>query len=111
MSIPDEISEYLDHIVKSILGIMVVREIYLFGSFAKGDFHEDSDIDIYVVTPDKSKRIIDYRKEISFAIGFPKKIGIDILVGYEEDFDRKKTLLNFVENEIMEHGVLLYANK
>ena len=111
MSIPEDIEEYLKHIVKSILGIMTVREIYLFGSFAKGDYHEDSDIDIYIVTPDRSKRIIEYRKEISFAIGFPKKIGIDILVGYEEDFDRKKTQINFVENEIMEHGVLLYASK
>ena len=109
MELPEEVNEYLKHIVKSIKETMPVSAIYLFGSYATGTFREDSDLDIYVVTPDKSKRRLEYALNASIAIGFPKKMAIDIIVGYEDRFEHRKDVINTVEHEIQKKGVNIYA--
>ena len=111
MNLPDKVNEYLKHIVRCIKDTMPVTAIYLFGSYAIGNYHEDSDLDIYIVTPDKSKSPIEYKRELGFAIGFPKMYPLDLIVGYEDDFERLSKQLNFVENEVLEFGRLLYAKK
>ena len=110
MTLPEEVNEYLKHIVKCIKETMPVSAIYLFGSYATGQQHQDSDLDIYIVTPDKSKRKVDRVIETRKAIGYPKKYAMDILVGYEDDFHRRSKMLNTVENEVIENGVSLYAS-
>jgi len=46
------LAEKTDIIKKTILKYVQAKYIYLFGSYAYGNPTEDSDIDIYVVTPD-----------------------------------------------------------
>ena len=110
MVLPDEVSEYLQHIVTSIRSAMPVSAIYLFGSYATGHFHEDSDLDIYIVTPDKSKRKVEISRDARIAIGTPKKYPMDILVGYEEDFERRRELINTLEREVFVKGIKISAN-
>ena len=109
MDLPDKVNEYLKHIVRCIKETMPVTAIYLFGSYATGNYHEDSDLDIYVVTTDKSRRIIDLRRAASWSVGFPLEMPLDILVGYEDDFTRKSKQLGFVENEVLKKGIDIYA--
>ena len=109
MELPENVSEYLKHIVKCIKETMPVSAIYLFGSYATGEYHKDSDLDIYIVTPDKSKRRLDYSLEVRIAIGFPKKMAIDIVVGYLDIFEHRKDVINTVESEIRKKGVNIYA--
>jgi len=59
MNIPENILEYVEYIAQSIKNSMPVSAIYLFGSYAKGNFRENSDLDIYVITPDRSKHTHD----------------------------------------------------
>ena len=51
------LAERIDIIKESILKYVQAKYIYLFGSYAYGNPTEDSDIDIYVVTPDNINNI------------------------------------------------------
>ncbi|MCL2062903.1 MAG: nucleotidyltransferase domain-containing protein [Candidatus Cloacimonetes bacterium] len=110
MNLPENVEEYLKHIVECVKATMPVSAIYLFGSYATGNYHEDSDLDIFIVTPDKSKKRREYSLEVRKSLGKPQKFPLDILVCHEEDFDIKKQHLNRIENEVVETGVKLYAN-
>ena len=109
MYIPEKIQGYLSHIVSCIKETMPVTAIYLFGSYAIGTYHENSDIDIYIVTPDKSKRLFDLAVEVDTNIGMPRKIAIDILVNYEDDFEEKTNHFYSIEQQIITKGIKLYA--
>ena len=110
IEMPQEITEYLNKIVKSIKDTISLTTIYLFGSYATGDYKENSDIDIYIVTPDRSKRLIEHEIEVSRAIGYPRAIAIDIVVGYEEDFEKRSKLFFSLEQQVVKSGVVLYAS-
>ena len=107
MNIPDEIQEYVNYIAQCIKDAMPVTAIYLFGSYAKGNYRENSDLDIYVVTPDKSKRMHDWYLEAASAFERKIRMPIEILVGYEDDFERRSKWLNSVEREVVDTGVLI----
>ena len=71
--------------------------VYLFGSFANGTAHADSDFDFYVATS-------AYK-----AIRGVKQRPVDILVGTKSRFDERKNQFT-VENEVFHKGVLLYGS-
>jgi len=99
----------VNEIVKSILSSVPALEIYLFGSFASGTAREDSDYDFYVVIPDDS----DMReREATWAIrgAIPRQTrGIDMLVGTQSKFNRRKEYFYSIENEVIEKGVKLHG--
>jgi predicted nucleotidyltransferase len=100
----------INEVVESILSSVPASEIYLFGSFANGTQHENSDYDFYVVIPDD---IGMHELEANWAIRSKlvgkQKRGIDMLVGTQSKFNRRKNYFYSIENEIMETGVRLYG--
>ena len=111
MTVSKEISEYLEYIVECIKNTMSVTAIYLFGSYATGKYNENSDLDIYIVTSDKSKRQLDYMDDVRIAIGWPKKMPMDIIVNYDDEFEKRSKYICSLEQEVIDNGVILYANK
>jgi len=99
----------INEIVKNILSSVPASEIYLFGSFAKGTEREDSDYDFYVVIPDDSgMRELEASRAIN--MGIPQRTrGIDMLVGTQSKFNRRKNYFYSIENEIIESGVKLHG--
>lgn len=65
--IPNEISNIIDQFVKGVNEILGnrVKKIILYGSYARGDFNKDSDIDIMILTDLTDDEIAQYRKEIA----------------------------------------------
>ena len=101
------IQNELDIIIEGILKAVPAVAIYLFGSYARGAYNEDSDIDIYVVVPDMDIDLVNLRGEIRMNLRNKKSKPIDLLVGKASVFSRRKQGLT-LENVIARDGVLLY---
>ena len=75
----DIILDFSRH-VKRILGDMLTKVI-LYGSYARGDYRENSDVDIMVLTALTDDEIRDIKETIfNLAFDFQMKYGIDICV-------------------------------
>jgi uncharacterized protein len=104
-SIIKELKTLKDIIVKTI----PVGKIYLFGSYADGKADADSDLDIYIVMSDKAEiNEIDAMKLIRKAIRDKKTMPVDILVGKEKKFNRRKSSIT-IESQIEKNGILIYG--
>lgn len=80
------------------------EKIVLFGSFARGDWGEGSDIDVFVVYQ-TTKRFLDRLEELYLAWEIP--IGVDILAYTPEEFARMLKESAFVQDAVAE-GLVLY---
>lgn len=84
--------------------------IYLFGSYAYGQPHQDSDYDIYVVLPDDGPKPLDAAVAIRRALLAVDTGPIDILAGRNSTFyDRCR--VPSIEREVYGKGVLLYGQE
>jgi len=102
------VQEELNTLKDIILNTVPVEQIYLFGSYAYGNPHRDSDLDIYVVVADNiNMREIDAIKLIRKAIRDKKTMPVDIIVSKRKKFDERKVTPT-IERRIVEEGVLLY---
>ena len=105
-----KIQKELDIIKESILKTVPAEAIYLFGSYANGTPHKDSDLDIYVVIPDTIQENpltvgVSIRKNLR---GTGMDLPMDLMVGKSSIFNRRRnepTLQKVIANE----GVLLYG--
>ena len=103
-------SKELETIKQAILDTVNANEIYLFGSYAYGMPHKDSDFDIYVVIPDDSMRPIEAMQKIGGAISRKDIRAVDIIVGKESVFNQRKQLPT-IERTIFRDGVKLYGQE
>jgi len=102
------IQRELDIIKEGILKTVPAEAIYLFGSYAYGTPHKDSDLDIYVVIPDMDIDLVDLRGAIRKNLRMKKSMPMDLLVGKASVFNRRKQGLT-LESVIAKDGVLLYG--
>ena len=88
--IQDELKTITDIIVNTI----PVKRIFLFGSYATGITHDESDLDIYVVMSENTDlREIDAIRLIRKAIRDIKTMPIDIVVSKENKLPSVKNIL------------------
>lgn len=99
-----EISTIRDRLVETISP----RKIYLFGSFAKGTYNENSDYDFYIIMPDGAEDRIAISQRAYKALRGVRKRPVDIVVGYEKIFDTRKNIAS-IENVVSNEGVLIYG--
>ena len=81
--------------------------IYLFGSFANGTVHADSDLDFYIIVDDGEKDFHAIVTSAYKAIRDVKQRPVDILVGTKSGFEERKDQFT-VENEVFHKGILIY---
>ncbi|MEK6914761.1 MAG: nucleotidyltransferase domain-containing protein [Nanoarchaeota archaeon] len=77
------------------------KRIIIFGSRARGEHLEESDIDVIIVS-DKFRNI-DFRDRIIQAYGmWDKKQGLDIICYTIEEFEKKKKQIGIVKTAVEE---------
>jgi len=103
--IQDELEILKDIIVDTV----PVEQIFLFGSYANGTPHADSDLDIYVVMAENADiREIDAMRLIHKAIRDKKTMPVDVVVSKKNKFYQRKSTPT-IERQIAQEGILLYG--
>jgi len=100
-------AEKMDNIKESILKYVPAKYIFLFGSYAYGEPTEESDIDIYVVTPDNVDNFSELYTKIMVDLSYKKMFFIDLLFNTESTFNFRK-VRNILERTISQKGKIVY---
>ena len=96
----------MDEVVDRIKGGLDPDRIVLFGSYARGDASDDSDVDLLVVAQTSlppSKRFAAARRLLA---GYP--CGFDIIVKTPEEYERSRRVVNDIAYSADRHGRVLY---
>ena len=99
----------IELIKETILNNIDAKSIYLFGSYAYGTPNKNSDIDIYVVLPDKYINTTEIYAKIITELSDKNIFFIDLVFAPERIFDFRKNRYIF-ENTIFNKGKLLHAS-
>ena len=99
----------IDNIRDIILKYVPARCIYLFGSYAYGNPTEESDIDIYIVTPDDTKNFSELYTKVICDLSDKDIFFIDLLFATESSFNSRKVNRMF-EKTIYQKGRILYEH-
>ena len=103
------IAETLNSIKDSVLKFVPAKYIYLFGSYAYGAPTADSDIDVYIVTPDNTDNLLQLCGKIRGDLGNKKIYFIDLLLARESVFNMRKENRKF-ESTIYQKGKIIYEH-
>lgn len=102
----------LAEIVDLIVAAVPTAAIYLFGSHARGDANESSDIDLYVVTKDEEKSSIRYATEARSAIFdrvYREGYDFDLISRPQQAFESARKKRFNVEYHVVRDGIKLYG--
>jgi predicted nucleotidyltransferase len=104
--INDEILTIKDNILSTVGE--TCEKIILFGSYAYGTPHKDSDYDFFVVLKDDSEKpILALQKIYRNLAKRPMLTSIDVLANYKSRFEWRSTQPT-IERRIAAEGVILY---
>jgi len=103
------IQSELDTLKEIILRTVPVEQIWLFGSYANGTPHKDSDLDLYVVLKDDVQmRLIDASIKIRIAIGRKKTMPVDVVTNTLGKY-LERSKLPTLEKTIAREGIKIYG--
>lgn len=108
------LSDELATRIKDALTPLRPEKVILFGSYAWGRPTEDSDIDLYVVTPDDfmpatyEERMQNHLRAASLLRDLNKEVAIDLIVHTRPMHDAFVRLDSLFARELMTRGKVLY---
>jgi predicted nucleotidyltransferase len=99
----------LNTLKEIITSIVPVEQIWLFGSYAYGIPHKDSDLDLYVILKDDVQmRLIDAAITIRIAIGRKKTMPVDVITNTISKY-RERSKYPTLERTIAYKGIKIYG--
>lgn len=94
--------------VSKLLGNRL-KKVILYGSYARGDYEQNSDVDIMILTDLNDKEIVEYRikvREIACDLELEYDIVISPLVRNIEKYNERINVIPFYMN-VQKEGVIL----
>ena len=104
---------FLNEIIQN-LQIVNPSKVILFGSYAKGVFNEESDLDLVVIlntemVPETYDKKLEIKVQVRDSIyELSRQMAIDLVVYTKGEFNLLKTLGTSFYNEIMNTGKVIY---
>ncbi|MDR0638549.1 MAG: nucleotidyltransferase domain-containing protein [Spirochaetaceae bacterium] len=104
------VQQEIDALVHIMVEAAPVEQVYLFGSYAYGAPHDDSDLDLYVVFKDDMKmREIDALTTARVAMASVQNTPLDLLGHKNSTFLARAAGSATIEKDIVQKGVKLYG--
>ena len=103
MVLESDIQIILNRLIETLSPISV----YLFGSFANGNYNNDSDYDFYIIMPDDSGNMIDLSQKAYKSLKGLQRRPVDIVLNSESVFN-KRIKGNTLEAIVNKEGKLIY---
>ena len=100
---------YLSEVVNRIVSKFHPDKIILFGSWARGDAQEDSDLDLLVVlstVEHKRKAAIEVLRALN---GLP--ISKDVIVTTPQEIEERGNIVGYILRPALEEGKVIYESK
>ncbi len=102
--------ELIDYIVQKIVNAIDPEKIILFGSYARGDYSENSDLDLFIIKDGDHDSRLMRRKVAELLWG--REFGVDLFVRKTEEVEWNFRAKNpFYIHHIFKHGKILYEKK
>jgi predicted nucleotidyltransferase len=102
-----KVKNELDNIVAALVGTGIVSQIFLFGSYAKGEENANSDIDLCVLTPINDRHPVDITVDLRMKLYDIQKMPLDLLTYNQDSFFYHAKRPTSFEHEIAKNGVVL----
>ncbi len=97
----------IEDVVRQIARKFSPQKIILFGSYARGDFRPESDVDLLVVMETKLKPV---RQEIEICHAIEYHFGLDLLVYTPQTLSERLALGDSFLKEALNEGKVLYES-
>jgi predicted nucleotidyltransferase len=89
LDLPERVRRALEQLVSRLPRVLGEVEVYLFGSFARGDWLYESDIDLIVVSPRFQGMELGRRYALVRSL-LPDDVSVELLLYTPEEFERAK---------------------
>jgi len=109
--------DQIQEIVQKITGTFSVHRILIFGSYARGDAHEHSDLNLCVIVTNSDDRPLEewpskswlYRaSELKQSVGSVVEVALDPYIFTEGEFDALRDKEHPLVGQILEEGRVVY---
>jgi predicted nucleotidyltransferase len=101
----------VQYIVDKIVREIRPKKIILFGSYARGDFSKDSDLDLFIVVEEGEESSRSIRRKID-ALLWGRRFPVDLVVRKEKEIERNFRARNpFYIHHIFKDGKVLYEKE
>lgn len=104
------VNEYITFILEKIISFYQPEKVYLFGSQARGDATEDSDIDFLIIHNShepKRQRALPFRKLLRGQTVYP----VDILIYTPDEFENEQSIMGTIAYHVVKEGTVLYGSE
>ena len=110
-NIPSNIEKALNEFIRMVNDVLKnnLKKIILYGSYARGDYRENSDLDIMILTDLTDFEIVRIRTQIwdiAYDIGLDNDVIISVVIKNVNDYNYWSDTLPFYMN-IQKEGMIL----
>lgn len=100
------VTDQLPEITKRIVDLIQPDKIILFGSYARGDYDQDSDIDLLVVVEGVASTRVESNRIRQALRGLLSPV--DVIVATPDQIERYKDSIGMIYRSVLREGKVIY---
>ena len=107
--IKQEFKKEIENITQQLIAKYRPEKIILFGSFARGEETENSDIDLLFVKESAQKRPFRIKEVFTALRGLRRDYPLDPIVYTAQELEKRKALGDYFIKRVLAEGKILYG--